>query len=55
MNENAGRVKGLVDEVNLGSQEQSRGMDQISRSVLQMEQVTQKHRFSDGRERVGGG
>jgi methyl-accepting chemotaxis protein len=42
MTENAGRVKALVDEVNLGSQEQSRGMDQISRSVLQMEQVTQK-------------
>jgi methyl-accepting chemotaxis protein len=43
MTENAGRVKSLVDEVNLGSQEQSRGMDQISRSVLQMERVTQKN------------
>ena len=43
MTENAGRVKSLVDEVNLGSQEQSRGMDQISRSVLQMEKVTQKN------------
>jgi len=43
MTENAGRVKALVDEVNLGSQEQSRGMDQISRSVLQMERVTQKN------------
>src|SRR5215471_14409785 len=42
MTESAGRVKALVDEVNLGSQEQSRGMEQISRSVLQMEQVTQK-------------
>src|SRR5215471_18941871 len=42
MTENAGRVKALVDEVNLGSQEQSRGMDQISRAVMQMEQVTQK-------------
>jgi len=36
MTDNASRVKALVDEVNLGSQEQSRGMDQISRSVLQM-------------------
>jgi len=43
MTENAGRVKSLVDEVNLGSQEQSRGMDQISRAVLQMERVTQKN------------
>ncbi len=42
MTENSGRVKGLVDEVNQGSQEQTEGMDQIARSVLQMEQVTQK-------------
>ena len=42
MTQNAIRVKSLVDEVNLGSQEQARGMEQISRAVLQMEQVTQK-------------
>jgi methyl-accepting chemotaxis protein/methyl-accepting chemotaxis protein-1 (serine sensor receptor) len=42
MTENSLRVKGLVDEVNLGSQEQARGMDQISRAVLQMEKVTQR-------------
>ena len=42
MTESATRVKSLVDEVNLGSQEQARGMEQISRVVLQMEQVTQK-------------
>ena len=42
MTENATRVKSLVDEVNLGSQEQARGMEQISRAVLQMEQVTQR-------------
>jgi len=35
------QVKTLVDEVNLGSQEQARGMEQISRSIGQMEQVTQ--------------
>jgi methyl-accepting chemotaxis protein/methyl-accepting chemotaxis protein-1 (serine sensor receptor) len=46
MTDNSGRVKGLVDEVNLGSQEQSRGMDQISRAVLQMQQVTQKNAAS---------
>ncbi len=39
----SGRVKTLVDEVNLGSQEQSRGMEQISKAVTQMEQVTQKN------------
>jgi len=43
MTDNSVRVKSLVDEVSLGSQEQSRGMDQISRAVLQMERVTQKN------------
>jgi methyl-accepting chemotaxis protein len=43
MTENSGRVKSLVDEVNLGSQEQSRGMDQIARAVLQMQSVTMKN------------
>jgi methyl-accepting chemotaxis protein/methyl-accepting chemotaxis protein-1 (serine sensor receptor) len=42
MTQSAVRVKSLVDEVNLGSQEQARGMEQISRAILQMEQVTQK-------------
>ena len=42
MTENSLRVKSLVDEVNLGSQEQARGMDQISRAVIQMEKVTQR-------------
>jgi methyl-accepting chemotaxis protein/methyl-accepting chemotaxis protein-1 (serine sensor receptor) len=42
MTENSVRVKSLVDEVNLGSQEQARGMEQIAHSVLQMEKVTQR-------------
>jgi methyl-accepting chemotaxis protein len=42
MTDSAVRVKTLVDEVNVGSQEQARGMDQISRTVLQMEKVTQQ-------------
>jgi methyl-accepting chemotaxis protein len=42
MTGNSNRVKGLVDEVNIGSQEQARGMEQIARAVLQMEQVTQR-------------
>ena len=42
MTENSTRVKSLVDEVSQGSQDQARGMDQISRAVLQMQQVTQK-------------
>jgi len=41
MTENSARVKALVDEVSLGSQEQARGMEHISRAVIQMEQVTQ--------------
>ena len=35
------QVKTLVDEVNVGSQEQARGIDQISKAVAQMDQVTQ--------------
>jgi methyl-accepting chemotaxis protein/methyl-accepting chemotaxis protein-1 (serine sensor receptor) len=39
--ESATQVKTLVDEVNLGSQEQAHGIEQISRAIVQMEQVTQ--------------
>jgi methyl-accepting chemotaxis protein/methyl-accepting chemotaxis protein-1 (serine sensor receptor) len=35
------RMKMLVDEINLGSMEQARGMEQISKSISQIEQVTQ--------------
>ena len=37
----AAKVKTLVDEVNLGSQEQARGIEQIGKAIVQMEQVTQ--------------
>jgi methyl-accepting chemotaxis protein/methyl-accepting chemotaxis protein-1 (serine sensor receptor) len=37
------QVKTLVDEVNLGSQEQTRGIEQIGKAIAQMEQVTQKN------------
>jgi methyl-accepting chemotaxis protein/methyl-accepting chemotaxis protein-1 (serine sensor receptor) len=36
------RVKVLVDEVSLGSDEQARGIEQIGKAITQMEQVTQK-------------
>ncbi|HEY1342507.1 MAG TPA: methyl-accepting chemotaxis protein [Bryobacteraceae bacterium] len=36
------QVKTLVDEVNLGSQEQARGIEQVAKAITQMEQVTQK-------------
>ena len=42
MTQSAIRVKSLVDEVNLGSKEQTRGMEQIARAIVQMEQVTQR-------------
>jgi methyl-accepting chemotaxis protein len=35
------KVKVLVDEINLGSVEQSRGIDQVGKAIAQMEQVTQ--------------
>jgi methyl-accepting chemotaxis protein/methyl-accepting chemotaxis protein-1 (serine sensor receptor) len=41
--EESSKVKVLVDEINLGSVEQSRGIDQITRSITQMEQVTQSN------------
>jgi len=37
----AEKVKVLIDEVSLGSQEQARGLEQISKAIAQMEQVTQ--------------
>jgi len=39
----ASEVKTLVDEVDVGSQEQSRGIEQISLAVGQMEKVTQRN------------
>ncbi len=38
----AEKAKTLVDEVKLGSEEQARGIEQISKAIVQMEQVTQK-------------
>src|SRR5262249_53242653 len=38
---NAAQVKTLVDEVNLGSAEQARGIEQVARAVAQMEKLTQ--------------
>jgi methyl-accepting chemotaxis protein/methyl-accepting chemotaxis protein-1 (serine sensor receptor) len=38
----AGKVRILVEEVCLGSQEQTRGIEQIGKAIGQMEQVTQK-------------
>ena len=40
--EETAKVNTLVDEVNLGSQEQARGIEQIGKAISQMEQVTQK-------------
>jgi methyl-accepting chemotaxis protein/methyl-accepting chemotaxis protein-1 (serine sensor receptor) len=41
-----GNIKVMVDEVSLGSEEQSRGIDQIGRAISQMEQVTQTNAAS---------
>jgi methyl-accepting chemotaxis protein/methyl-accepting chemotaxis protein-1 (serine sensor receptor) len=35
------KIKNLVDEIKDGSMEQTRGLDQISRAIMKMEQVTQ--------------
>ena len=41
MTEESAKVKTLVDDVNLGSQEQARGIEQIGKAIAQMNQVTQ--------------
>jgi len=38
--EDSTKVKMLVDEVSLGSQEQSRGIEQVAKAITQMQQVT---------------
>jgi methyl-accepting chemotaxis protein/methyl-accepting chemotaxis protein-1 (serine sensor receptor) len=40
--EETAKMKELVDEVNVGSQEQARGIEQIAKALTQMEQVTQQ-------------
>ena len=37
----AAQIRTLVDEVSVGSQEQARGLDQISRAIMQMEKTGQ--------------
>lgn len=54
MTENSVQVKSLVDEVNLGSQEQARGIDQIARVIVQMEKVTQSTAASAEAEAAAG-
>jgi methyl-accepting chemotaxis protein len=44
--ESAAKVKTLVDEVNLGSQEQALGIQQISKSIAEMDRVTQANAAS---------
>ncbi|HEY2016443.1 MAG TPA: methyl-accepting chemotaxis protein, partial [Bryobacteraceae bacterium] len=39
--EESAKVKMLVDEANLGSREQSQGIEQIAKAIAQMEQVTE--------------
>jgi methyl-accepting chemotaxis protein len=40
--EESAKVKTLVDEINLGGQEQARGIEEIGKAITQMEQVTQQ-------------
>ncbi len=37
----SGKIKTLIDEISLGSAEQSRGIEQITHSIQQLESVTQ--------------
>jgi methyl-accepting chemotaxis protein/methyl-accepting chemotaxis protein-1 (serine sensor receptor) len=40
--EESAKIRTLVDEVSVGSDEQARGIEQIGKAIAQMEQVTQK-------------
>jgi methyl-accepting chemotaxis protein len=40
--QNSGKIHVLVDEVNVASQEQSRGIEQVAQAVTQMENLTQR-------------
>jgi len=42
----ANQAKELATEVNVGSHEQTRGLEQISKAILQIEQVTQRNAAS---------
>jgi methyl-accepting chemotaxis protein/methyl-accepting chemotaxis protein-1 (serine sensor receptor) len=42
ISEESTTIKTLVDEVSLGSQEQTRGIEQVAKALAQMEQVTQQ-------------
>ena len=44
--ESTSKAKILIDDVNQGSQEQAKGIEQISRAIMQMEQVTQRNAAS---------
>jgi methyl-accepting chemotaxis protein len=41
ISESALRVKALIDDVSLGSAEQTKGIEQVLRSIQQMDQITQ--------------
>jgi methyl-accepting chemotaxis protein/methyl-accepting chemotaxis protein-1 (serine sensor receptor) len=41
LTEESTKIRRLVDEVNSGSQEQARGIEQMATAIVQMEQVTQ--------------
>src|SRR5262249_39876583 len=43
MTSSASQVKTLIDEVDVGSREQARGIEQISLAVAQMEKLTQRN------------
>ncbi len=40
--EESAKVKTMVDEISVGSQEQTRGIEQVAKALTQMEQVTQQ-------------
>lgn len=44
--EESARVKALIDEVSVGSEEQARGIEQVGRAITQMEGVTQHNAAS---------
>jgi hypothetical protein len=52
--DSAAQVKTLVDEVECASQEQARGIDQVSKAILQMEKVVQTTAVQAGKSAAAG-
>jgi methyl-accepting chemotaxis protein/methyl-accepting chemotaxis protein-1 (serine sensor receptor) len=55
INQDSAQVKTLVDQVNLGSQQQARGIEEIGRAITQMDRTTRKTAANAGESAAAAG